>query len=172
MSFRINCKMCKTYKKEFFVKGQIGATLTDHIFEHLLSCKECYEEFKAYAQENNFNFNLREDAVEFVLNKASRFVHLTKDKLIQMGFEKDIEARLKKWTTIACKFDLAKLRNLPAMKDFLEEKIEVIDENFEDYVYAANEWARFFARKICKQIDHLELCLSKSPEEGDNNEKA
>lgn len=172
MTFKINCKMCHTYKKDFFIKGQLGYTIKDHVIEHLLSCKECHEDFKLYADENKFKFNVREIALDFVAENMNKRCSLTKDKLIELGFEKDIEARSKKWTLIAHRFDLTKLRNLPVMQDFLEEKMEVIDENFEDCVYAVNEWARFFAIKMCKNIDHLEICLSKSPEEGDNNEKA
>ena len=171
MTFKINCEQCVKYKKEFFIKKALGYTIMDHVIEHLLSCKECHELFKQYATENNFKFNIREIALDFVADNLNRKCSLTKDKLIEMGFENDIEARSKRWSLIAHRFDLGKLRNLPAMADFLSEKITVIDDEFEDYVYAANEWARYFAKKICKQIDHLEICLSKSPEEDDKNEE-
>lgn len=171
MTFKINCKMCTTYKKEFFIKGQLGYTLKDHVIEHLLSCKECHELFKQYADENKFNFNIREIALDFVAENMNKHCSLTKDKLLELGFEKDIEARSKRWSLIAARFDLGKLKNVVAMQDFFTEKFEVNNDTFEDDVYATNEWAKYFARKICKQIDHLEICYSKSPEEIIDNEK-
>ena len=53
------------FKKDFFVKGVLGYTIRDHVYEHLFSCKECYELYKQFAKENNYSFNLREDAIDF-----------------------------------------------------------------------------------------------------------
>lgn len=162
MTVHINCEMCKNFKKDFFVKGVLGYTIRDHVYEHLFSCKECYELYKQFAKENNYKFNLREDAIDFVMNNNNRRCCLTRDKLIEQGFEKDIEARSKKWSLIAERFEMIKLNQLPAFKDFLQEKFDVNDDTFEDDIYAVNEWSKYIARKICKQIDYLETCLSKT----------
>lgn len=162
MTIHINCGMCKNFKKDFFVKGVLGYTIRDHVLEHLFSCKECYETYKQFAKENNYKFNLREDAIDFVLNNSNRKCCLTRDKLKEQGFEKDIEARSKKWTLVAERFEMVKLNQLPAFKDFVQEKFIVNNDTFEDDIYAVNEWTKHFARKLCKQIDYLETCLSKT----------
>ncbi len=169
MTVHINCEMCKTFKKDFFVNGTLTYTLRDHIYEHLFTCKECYAKYKQFAEENKYKFNLRESAIDFVLNNQNRKNCMTRDCLKELGFEKDIEARSKKWTLVAERFEMIKLNQLPAFKDFIQEKFEVNNDTFENDVYAVNEWTKHFARKVCKQIDHLEACYSIS-QDGDKKE--
>lgn len=172
MTFEINCEMCKTFVKQFF-NGSLGYTMRDYIYCHLLECKDCYNKFKTYASEIEKDFNLKEDAIEFVLDNKDKLTCRTKDKLIKMGFQSDIEARVNRWTMIAEKFNIEKLSNLTAFADFLEEDFNINVETYDDDIYAINKYSKYFAIKLCKMIDHLELCYSlNKKEENTDGEKS
>lgn len=169
MAYEVDCKTMNKLKKRFFNADDMTVTVRDIIIDHLLTCKECYENYKKYASEIDKKFNLREYALKFVEENAHRLNLRTRDRLKELGFEKDMEYQEHKWETIATKFDLYKLRNLVSFQNFMQEKVEAKLSD-KDKLLSLNEWAKYMAKKIAIDVDKLELCYHLSKGDEDKNE--
>lgn len=167
---QINCNMCKTFAKQYF-NNTISATVKDYVLLHLLTCRDCLVQYKIKAKEFGIEFDLMYEACEFVNSKQAKFKHKTRDKLIQMGFQKEIEGFSHKWTRIAEKFELDKLSQLKCFSDLTQEDFTTSTDTIEEDTEAINLFARYMAKKFAKDVDLLEKCYSITGEEDTEDEK-
>lgn len=178
VSPRLNCNFTKLFIERYF-EGSIRYTLTDYILEHLLTCKKCYNEYRKYGTSIGISFNVREAAIKFVSEQAKdNRICRSRDALLRLGFEKDLEMIYNRWSIAADKLDISQLMNLRAFIDFTLDKIEIRADYIEEDAEAVHNYTKWFAKKICKIIDFLEKCLTleisdNSQTEGyNNNEKS
>lgn len=173
---RLNCNFTKLFIEKYF-EGSLGYTIIDCILEHLLTCKKCYNEYRKYGASIGVSFNVREATIKFVSEQAKdNKICRSRDALLRLGFEKDLEVIHNKWSIAADKLDIGQLMNLRAFIDFTLDKIEIRADYIEEDAEAIHNYTKWFATKICKTIDFLEKCLSleindNSQTEGYNNDE-
>lgn len=171
----IDCNWTTTFMRQYFA-GELSVILQDYMYEHLLECKQCYEKYKNRATELGLSFNLRDKALEFAIEHAhKKKICYTKKMLIKLGFEKDLEAMSNKWTRAAERVDIEQLMNLQAFSDFSQEQMTIKSDNWDEDLDAVYQYTKWFATKLCKDIDHLNKCylIGEEPkEEEDINEKS
>lgn len=158
----ITCEQFKKFRKEFFV-DRLSVTLTDHILAHLLTCQACLDYYKSIAVDYGLTFNIKERALNFVVNGSHGkkcYKNLTKQKLIELGFANDIKARQRKWTNAANYMKISKLMNLKAFEDFMNDELDVDENSADELIQIINNYAKWYAKKICPIIDDLEICYA------------
>lgn len=171
----INCSWTNTFIRQYFA-GELSVVLQDYMYEHLLGCKQCYKKYTTRATELGLKFNLREKALEFATEYGNKkkICH-TRNMLIKLGFEKDLEAMSNKWTRAAERVDIKKLMNLQAFSDFSQEEMTIKSDTWDNDLDAVYQYTKWFAIKLCKDIDYLNKCylIGEEPkEEEDTNEES
>jgi hypothetical protein len=156
---RLNCNFTKAFIEKYF-KGSVGDIVTDYILEHLLTCKDCYREYYDYGKSIGVSFNVRETAIKYVTERAkNKKICYTRDALLGLGFEKDLELGYNQWSLAADRLDIEKLMNLKAFSDFASDQITIRADHWEEDTDAIYNYTKWFAKELCRKIDYLEKCL-------------
>lgn len=168
---RLNCNFTKAFIEKYF-KGSVGDIVTDYILEHLLTCKDCYREYYDYGKSIGVSFNVRETAIKYVTERAkNKKICYTRDALLRLGFEKDLELGYNQWSLAADRLDIEKLMNLRAFSEFALDKITIRADHWDEDTDAVYYYTKWFAKKICKDIDFLEKCLALEINNNDNSQQ-
>lgn len=156
----LNCGFTKAFIEKYF-NGSVGDIVTDYILEHLLTCKDCYREYYDYGKSIGVSFNVRETAIKYVTEKAkNKKICYTRDALLRLGFEKDLELGYNQWSLAADRLDIEKLMNLKAFSDFASDQITIRADHWEEDTDAIYNYTKWFAKELCRTIDSLEKCLA------------
>ena len=168
---RLNCNFTKAFIEKYF-KGSVGDIVTDYILEHLLTCKDCYREYYDYGKSIGVSFNVRETAIKYVTERAkNKKICYTRDALLRLGFEKDLELGYNQWSLAADRLDIEKLMNLRAFSEFALDKMTIRTDHWDEDTDAVYYYTKWFAKKICKDIDFLEKCLTLEINNSDNSQQ-
>ena len=167
----LNCGFTKAFIEKYF-NGSVGDIVTDYILEHLLTCKDCYREYYDYGKSIGVSFNVRETAIKYVTERAkNKKICYTRDALLRLGFEKDLELVYNQWSLAADRLDIEKLMNLLAFSELSLYKITILAELWDEDTDAVYYYTKWFAKKICKDIDFLEKCLTLEIDNNDNSQQ-
>lgn len=164
---KINCSMCKTFKKAFF-KNTLSQVTKNSIIVHLIACEHCYEDYKKYAKENNYDFTALDVIMEFdKIDESGAMDDKINEALSNLKKQSDaINYDPFKWQDAVKDNNMEALFTAQFYRDIQVNEMGAVDE----LNRAEKGFYTHVLSKLAKKVDMLEGCLIKDVNESEVNE--
>lgn len=160
---KISCKAANSLKEPLF-NLSLSKKVTEAVCHHLMECEECRTSYVQYIEKMDLQ-EIFESFYAILVNGPKMWE--TPQDYVQAFLEdkefidtNDLDIKCGKdnmsWTDYANIWDVYKLCQIKAFRDFTRE----YDKRSDDGTYDYDEFNKFMALKICQKVDHLEHCFS------------